>query len=184
MRNHRLTLTLAATAAGLALFVTGCSGSSDSGGSKDSSSSENSAASGGSGSSGGSGGSGGSDSAAFDKAQKLRTCLRGKGIDVPDLKPGEDPHSATLAQPEGTSAAKWSKALKDCGSTMAGGGSGGAADQQDALDQQVKIAECVRGKGFDMPDPKPGSGGANPGFRIPKGADPDKFLKALNECAA
>ncbi|MGA6155799.1 hypothetical protein ACPEIC_20860 [Stenotrophomonas sp. NPDC087984] len=178
MRNHRLTLTLAATAAGLALFMTGCSGSSDSSGSKDSASSENSAAS------GGSGGSGGSDSAAFDKAQKLRTCLRGKGIDVPDLKPGEDPHSATLAQPEGTSAAKWSKALKDCGSTMAGDGSGGAADQQDALDQQVKIAECVRGKGFDMPDPKPGSGGANPGFRIPKGADPDKFLKALNECAA
>ncbi|GAA1711291.1 hypothetical protein [Streptomyces yatensis] len=180
MRNHRLTLPLAATAAGLALFVTGCSGSSDSGGSKDASSSGNSAASGGSGDSGGSG----SDSAAFDKAQKLRTCLRGKGIDVPDLKPGEDPHSATLAQPEGTSADKWSTALKDCGSGMAGGGSGGAADQQESLDQQVKIAQCVRSKGFDMPDPKPGRDGANGGFRIPKGADPDKFLKALNECAA
>ncbi|MGW5441671.1 hypothetical protein [Streptomyces asiaticus] len=177
MRNHRLTLPLAATAAGLALFMTGCSGSSDSGGSKGSSSSESSTASGGSGSSD-------SDSAAFDEAQKLRTCLRGKGIDVPDLKPGEDPRSATLGQPEGTSADKWSKALKDCGSHMAGGGSGGAADQQDALDQQVKIAECMRGKGFDMPDPKPGPNGANSGFRIPKGADPDKFLKALNECAA
>ncbi|WP_262704925.1 MULTISPECIES: hypothetical protein [Streptomyces] len=177
MRNHRLTLTLAATVAGLALSVTGCSGSSDSGESKDSASSENSTASGGSGGSG-------SDSAAFDKAQKLRACLRDKGIDVPDLKPGEDPHSATLGQPEGTSADKWSKGLKDCGSNMAGGGSGGAADQQDSLDQQVKIAECVRGKGFDMPDPKPGANGANGGFRIPKGADPDKFLKALNECAA
>ncbi|MBO3679503.1 hypothetical protein [Streptomyces sp. NEAU-YJ-81] len=182
MRNHRLTLTLAATAAGLALFVTGCSGSSDSGGSKDSASSENSAASGGSGDSGGSGSD--SDSAAFDKAQKLRTCLRDKGIDVPDLKPGEDPRSATLGQPEGVSADKWSKALEDCGSGMAGGGSGGAADQQGSLDQQVKIAECVRGKGFDMPDPKPGPDGGNTGFRIPKGADPDKFLKALNECAA
>ncbi|MBU3867721.1 hypothetical protein KN815_27775 [Streptomyces sp. 4503] len=177
MRNHRLTLTLAATAAGLALSLTGCSGSSDSGGSKDSASSEDSAASGGSGGSGGSS----SDSAAFDKAQKLRTCLRDKGIDVPDLKPGQDPHSTTLAQPRDISADKWSKALKDCGSSMAGGS---AADQQEALDQQVKIAECVRGKGFDMPDPKPGPNGSNSAFRVPKGADPDKFLKALNECAA
>lgn len=172
MKNHRLTLALATAVAGLALFTTGCSGSDDGGGSRKES--------------GGSGGTGGSDSGdATDKAQKLRACLRDKGMDVPDLEPGANPYAQALVAPEGASPEKWQKALEDCGSgTGPGGGGGGGEDARQDQDQQVRIAECVRGKGFDMPDPKAGPDGSSSGFKIPEGADPEKFMKALNECAA
>ncbi|MCX5384225.1 hypothetical protein [Streptomyces sp. NBC_00083] len=170
MRNHRLTLALASGMAGLALFASGCSGSSGGGAGKD-------AGAGGNGSDAGADGS-----AAADKAQALRGCLRKQGMDVPDLKPGENPNAQLLSQPQGTSTDKWNKALTACGSGVPGGDGAGAPDpgQQD---QQVKIAQCLRGKGFDMPDPKVESGHSS-GFKIPEGADPDTFMKALNECAA
>ncbi|MFE9403499.1 hypothetical protein ACFYNY_17160 [Streptomyces sp. NPDC006530] len=170
MRNHRLTLALASGMAGLALFGSGCSGASDGGSGMGSSSADS-----------GSGGSG-SDSAGADKAQALRGCLRKQGLDVPDLKPGENPNAQVLSPPQGTSTDKWNQALNACGSGVEGGGGAGAGapGQQD---QQVKIAQCLRGKGFDMPDPKV-EGGHSSGFKIPEGADRDKFMRALNECAA
>ncbi|MFD7341662.1 hypothetical protein ACFV98_37680 [Streptomyces violascens] len=171
MRNHRFTLVLASGMAGLALVASGCSGSSGGGSGKDSGASD-------SGSDNGSGG----DSSAADKAQALRGCLRKQGMDVPDLKPGENPYAQSLSQPPGTSAEKWNKALNACGSGVEGGGGTGARDPKQQ-DQQVKIAQCLRGKGFDMPDPK-AEGGHSSGFRIPDGVDKDKFMKALNECAA
>ncbi|WP_438295587.1 hypothetical protein [Streptomyces sp. HUAS TT7] len=167
MRNHRFTLVLASGMAGLALFASGCSGSSGGGPGKDSGASGN--------------GSGG-DASAADKAQALRGCLRKQGMDVPDLKPGENPYAQSLSQPPGTSAEKWNKALNACGSGVEGGGGTGAPDPKQQ-DQQVKIAQCLRGKGFDMPDPKV-EGGRSSGFRIPDGVDKDTFMKALNECAA
>ncbi|WP_175411761.1 hypothetical protein [Streptomyces sp. TRM64462] len=172
LRNHKIALALMSALTGVALFATGCSQSSDSPGPSESTS--------------GSGGSDGSgpDTAAFDKAQALRTCLRDKGMDVPDLQPGENPYSTMLAPPQGTDPAKWTQALEDCGSGAGGSGGGGDAGGQQALDQQVKIAECLRGKGFDMPDPKAGPDGSRNAWQVPQGADPDKFLTALNECAA
>lgn len=166
MRNHRLALALATGLAGLTLLTAGCS--SDGSGAKESPSSF---------------GGSGTDTAAMDKAQALRKCLRDQGMDVPDLEAGTNPYAQPLTQPGGVSPEKWNKALTDCGSGPEAGGSG-SAEQRQNLDQQVKIAECVRGKGFDMPDPKPGAQGSSSGFKIPEGADPDKFLAALNECAA
>ncbi|MGW1867310.1 hypothetical protein ACWCPS_17300 [Streptomyces mauvecolor] len=171
MRNHRFTLVLASGMAGLALLASGCSGSSGGEPGKDSGASGN-----------GSGDGSGGDSSAADKAQALRGCLRKQGMDVPDLKPGENPYAQSLSQPPGTSAEKWNKALNACGSGVEGGGGTGAPDPKQQ-DQQVKIAQCLRGKGFDMPDPKV-EGGHSSGFRIPDGVDRDKFMKALNECAA
>ncbi|MFF3975850.1 hypothetical protein [Streptomyces sp. NPDC001828] len=171
MRNHRLTLVLASGMAGLALFATGCSGSSGGDSGKESGASGN-----------GSGQGSGGDSAAADKAQALRGCLRKQGMDVPDLKPGENPNAQVLSPPQGTSADKWNQALNACGSGVQGGGGSGAPDPKQQ-DQAVKIAQCLRGKGFDMPDPKV-EGNHSSGFKIPEGADQDKFMKALNECAA
>ncbi|MFF0449982.1 hypothetical protein ACFYT4_26860 [Streptomyces sp. NPDC004609] len=175
MRNRKLTVAVASGIAGLALFVSGCSGSSDAG--EDSSPSGDSVAPG--------GGSGGDSSAAdvVDKDQKLRKCLRDKGIKIADLPPGTDPRAQTLSAPEGTSPEKWQKALEACGTSPQGGSGDGASDQQQS-DQQLKIIQCLRGKGFTMPDPKPAQGGTTEAFRIPQGADPDKFMTALNECAA
>lgn len=184
MRTHRTTLTLASALAAVTLLATGCS-SSDGDGGKDEESSDSAGGTGDPGGSDGSGGSG-SDTDAFDQAQKLRACLRDKGMDVPDLKPGEHPNASVLGQPKGTSAEKWSKALEDCGSGTGPGGSGGGGEsgEQQGMDAQVKIAKCLRDQGFDMPDPKPGPDGSHSGWKVPGGADPDKFMKALNECAA
>ncbi|MFD4370642.1 hypothetical protein [Streptomyces sp. NPDC058486] len=176
LRNQKIALALMSALTGVTLFATGCSQSSDSPRPEESATSASDA-------SGGSGGSG-SDTAGFDKAQALRKCLRDKGVDVPDLQPGENPYATMLTPPEGTDPAKWSKALEDCGSGTSGTGGGGGAGDQQAMDQQVKIAECLRGKGFDMPDPKAGPNGSSSGYKIPDGADPDKFITALNECAA
>ncbi|GAA2938369.1 hypothetical protein GCM10010446_24650 [Streptomyces enissocaesilis] len=169
MKKHEIALALMSALTGVALFTTGCSQSSGNPGPNESTS--------------GSGGSG-SDTAAFDKAQALRTCLRDKGMDVPDLQPGENPYATMLAPPQGTDPAKWSKALEDCGSGTGGSGGGGDAGGRQSTDQQVEIAECLRGKGFDMPDPKAGPNGSSSGYKVPGGADPDKFMTALNECAA
>ncbi|MEO3974963.1 hypothetical protein [Streptomyces sp. CAU 1734] len=173
MRNRKLAVAVASGIAGLALFVSGCSGSS--GGGEDSSRSGESAAPG--------GGSGGDDSAAdlADKDQERRKCLREKGIRIADLPPGTDPRAQLLAPPEGTPPEKWQKALEACGTSMQGGD--GASDQEQT-DQQLKIIQCLRGKGFTMPDPKPAKGGMTEPFRVPQGADPDQFMTALNECAA
>lgn len=172
MRTHKMTLAVASALVGVALLATGCSQSSESGGTGSDASS----------SAGGPGGSG-SDTAAFDEAQELRKCLRGKGMDVPDLEAGDDPRSSVLSAPEGTPPEKWSKALEDCGSGTGSGGDGGADDQQQ-MDEQVKIAECLRDEGFDMPDPEAGPEGSHSGWTVPEGADQDEFMKALNECAA
>ncbi|MFE0421175.1 hypothetical protein [Streptomyces sp. NPDC058953] len=175
MRNRKLAVAVASGIAGLALLVSGCSGSSDGGG--DSSQSGDPVAQG--------GGSGGDDSAAdyVDRDQKRRKCLRDKGIEIADLPPGTDPRAQLLAPPEGSPPEKWQKALEACGSLSQGGSGDGASDQQQS-DQQLKIIQCLRGKGFTLPDPKPAKGGMTEPFRVPQGADPDKFMTALNECAA
>ncbi|PZT71163.1 hypothetical protein DN402_02760 [Streptomyces sp. SW4] len=143
MRDHRFALALATGLAGLALLTTGCS--SDDGGVKESAGNSD----------GGSGGSGGSgtDAEAMDKAQALRKCLREQGLDVPDLEPGANPYAQPLTQPDGVSAEKWNKALTDCGSGSAAGG--GGAEQQQNIDQQVRIAECVRARASTCPIPSP-----------------------------
>ncbi|WP_051865477.1 hypothetical protein [Streptosporangium roseum] len=173
MRNHRLPLVLASGLAALAMLATGCAQSSGSDrGVKETVASGDS----------GTGDSAAIDSAAVDKAQARRSCLRSKGMDVPDPKPGANPNAELLMPPADASPEKWQKALNEC----SGAGSGGQSDPsgQQSLDQQVKIAECVRTKGFDMPDPEPGSAGMTGQFMIPQGADREKFMKALNECAA
>ncbi|MEU9185795.1 hypothetical protein AB0D14_14815 [Streptomyces sp. NPDC048484] len=173
MTTNRLTLLLAAGLTGLALLTTGCSSADDT---KESNSSADS----------GSGGAGGgSEAEAADSLQKLRTCLREeKDMDVPDLKPGADPASQTLSQPDGVTSEAWQKAMKECGAGVPGGEGGSDSASQQNQDQQVRIAECMRGKGFEMPDPKGAAGPGVPAFKIPDGADPDKFGKALDQCAA
>lgn len=112
-----------------------------------------------------------------DQAQLLRSCLREQGIDVPDAAPGQDPRAQVLTVPEGVTPEKWAQAQRACTSA---GGERSAGPRSD--DNQAAIARCLREKGFDVPDPEPASG-AQPAGKIPAGADPEKFIAALNECA-
>ncbi|GAA2599753.1 hypothetical protein SMC26_19870 [Actinomadura fulvescens] len=57
------------------------------------------------------------------------------------------------------------------------GGSGGAP----SMDQQLKLARCMRGQGVNMPDPKPGQ--ESQALSIDgQGASPQKIEKAMKTC--
>jgi hypothetical protein len=112
-----------------------------------------------------------------DQAQRLRSCLREQGIDVPDASPGQDARAQVLTVPEGVTPEKWAQAQRACASAGSEQGAGQGTD-----DDQTAIARCMRGKGFDVPDPEPVSG-VQPAGKVPAGADPEKFIAALNECA-
>lgn len=70
--------------------------------------------------------------------------------------------------------------LAGCGSdeTPDAGGPG-TGDEQSAMsfeDWQLKYAECMRGKGVNIPDPSGGS------MQLDDGGDPDALVAATEEC--
>ena len=79
---------------------------------------------------------------------ELAGCLRGKGLDVKDPKPGQGIQESS---PEIVAAA--SKCMAELGDppTVAVSKSGEAARRKVALEQ----AACLRGKGYDVKDPSP-----------------------------
>lgn len=82
-----------------------------------------------------------------DRQAKALDCLREKGAEVTDPKPGSLP----AIQPGELSQEQLRKAMKDCG---AGGGKGGGGVSAQAKDQMLKYAACMREKDFDVPDPE------------------------------
>ncbi|MFC5720768.1 hypothetical protein ACFP1Z_11390 [Streptomyces gamaensis] len=151
-------------AAGLALFVTGCTwGDGDS--AKDSgkdTSAQGSDASG--------------EGKKADDAYKQRQCLREQGLKVSEPKPGENDKAMAI---EGGDKETMEKAFKKCG--------GGAADRkmtQADKDKALKFAQCMRKNGFDMPDPKFDGGSVQQkAMEIPEGAAKEKFDKANKVCS-
>lgn len=151
----------------LALFASACSSSSPDKGT-DSSSPVTGSDSGGDG--------GGKVS---DDALKLTQCLREQGIDIPDPKPGQDPRGLTLGKD--VDPAQFQKAMAACGRDTSSGSGAGDSDQK-AQDAAVKMAQCMRGKGYDMPDPKLVDGNM-PANKIPDGVDKDTYMKDANDCS-
>ncbi|MFI0449542.1 hypothetical protein [Actinomadura sp. 6N118] len=69
------------------------------------------------------------------------------------------------------------------GSSASGSAPGGktGSNRAPSMDQQLKLAKCMREHGVDMPDPKPGE--ASQGIAIGgNGASPEKIEKALKSC--
>ncbi|PRA81337.1 hypothetical protein [Microbacterium sp. MYb66] len=76
---------------------------------------------------------------------KLAECIRGKGFDVADPKPGEgfdsdDPEEITAA----------GECMQELGDPP-----GGASRKTDAehLEDMIKTVDCLRGKGYEVNDP-------------------------------
>ncbi|NUS12732.1 MAG: hypothetical protein HOY69_15255 [Streptomyces sp.] len=71
------------------------------------------------------------------------------------------------------------------GSAQSGSGASGAASAAAGQDRGVKFAQCMRGEGIDMPDPKDGSGAQGLAGVLDKamqGPDKQKVQDAVGAC--
>jgi hypothetical protein len=143
----RSPLTVAAVASALALVACG-GGSNDNGGS-------------------GSGTSGADK--AFDGALKFAKCMRDHGLDFPDpVRSSTGGHTNIRIGPGPGKGGRFNRddpkmkaAQKACEKFLVAGG-GAAPDpaaQAKARDAFVQYARCMRSKGINIPDPRPGAGG-------------------------
>lgn len=134
-----------------------------------------------------------------DAMLEYAECMRDNGVDMPDPEfeggggvvmrrgsPG-DPDDGGLMGPGN---AEWEAAQEECGPIMDDVGPMGdppsAEEQAEMQDQLVAMAECMRGKGYDMPDPEVSSDGGV-GIRVGSGAggdemDGEQFNEDQQEC--
>ncbi len=126
-------------------------------------------------------GQGGSADAA-DARLAFARCMRENGVDIPDPNTGGS--GSTFTEMPDVNDETFKKAEAACAKHMGGmglGGPGGETDSE-AKDRMVKLAQCMRSRGFDFPDPQTaGSSGAKgrPDFDI----DDPQYKKAERECA-
>ncbi|MFC9651847.1 MULTISPECIES: hypothetical protein [unclassified Streptomyces] len=154
MQTKKIQMATVCAISVLALFLTGCSGGSDS---KDSS------------------GGGAGQSTSDDKRAKANDCLRKKGARVTDPKDGQ----GGQIDPGSMSEDEFAQAMKDC---EVGGGQADAGMEQEMKDKMLAYAECMRKEGLDFPDPEFEGGRAKVG-QIPEG-DKAAFAAADKVCAA
>ncbi|WCE02437.1 hypothetical protein PGH47_42580 (plasmid) [Streptomyces sp. HUAS 31] len=113
---------------------------------------------------------------ASDSREKSNDCLREKGAEV---KSGQTGGPGQILPGE-MSAKEFQQALKDC--KVGGGKSGGGMSQQ-AKEQMLAFAECMRKEGFDVPDPKFANGAAQiPRMEVPDSRK-DEYQAASDACA-
>ena len=126
-------------------------------------------------------------------------CMRDNGVDMPDpefedsggvIMRGGSPGGPDDGGLMGPGNAEWEAAQEKCGPIMEEVGPMGdppsPEEQAEMQDQLVAMAECMRGKGYDMPDPEiTGDGGV--GISVGGGADGmemdgEKFNEDQQEC--
>jgi hypothetical protein len=100
-------------------------------------------------------------------------CMRAQGIDMPD--PSADGSSQAMSM-SGTDASAIIAAQKKCqeklGPPPALSSKEKAADSAAAMEALIKVAQCYRASGVDVPDPKPGEG-----LKVPSDAPSDVVAK-------
>lgn len=88
-----------------------------------------------------------------DAQLQFAQCMRQNGVNVPDPDPGQP-----FAVPAGADPAKVRAAQQKCQSILQAGGLGTGSNDPTAQDAMVKLAQCMRAHGVNVPDPKPGQG--------------------------
>jgi hypothetical protein len=112
-------------------------------------------------SAGDSGGEG--ESAAQDATLEFAQCMRDQGIeDFPDPEVGEN-GEMQLSTPEGGDRAGFEAAEEECRPILdearSQGEQASPEERAERHDQALALAECMREKGWDMPDPEVDEGG-------------------------
>jgi len=133
-------------------------------------------------------GDGLTDTAATEEAiSEYTECLRGQGVEIEDPVVDADGNVTFGGPPAGVSNQQFYPSVHDaeevCGPAPGGadpGGNHGGASQAELEDAFLELAECMRGEGFDMPDPDLSGGGPPFGDDI----DPNDpaFQEAFDEC--
>lgn len=116
-------------------------------------------------------------------------CMREHGIDMPDPVPSDDgtPGRGFIKIEKGPDGElddeKFRAADAACRKHLEGvnAGAPGGADPAEFQDRLVKLARCMREKGFDMPDPKFEGGRAE--FAIRADEEDPKFREARQACS-
>ena len=128
---------------------------------------------------------------AQDGALKFAECMRENGVDMPDPEVGENggiriqvPEERGRVKPDNNP--KVDAAHEKCEQHLQSGLNELSTEQRAELrDAGVKYAECMRGKGIDMPDPS-AEGGMQFRFRAgePGAVNPEspKFREAHEAC--
>jgi hypothetical protein len=106
---------------------------------------------------------GGEDSAAEDATLEYAQCMRDQGIeDFPDPEIGEN-GEMQLATPEGGDIEEFEAADDECKPILDEAQSRGSRlspeEQAERQDQALAMAQCMRERGWDMPDPEIDEGG-------------------------
>jgi hypothetical protein len=137
-------------------------------------------------------GDGGGEMSEEDAALEYAQCMRDHGIDMPDPQVNEE-GEATMELPgvEGMSTEAIQAAEEECRPLLDQARSEGDRPSPEELaerqDQAVALAECMRGKGWDMPDPQIEEGGGiaieNPeGLGGPGDPEFDRFQEDMEAC--
>jgi len=116
-----------------------------------------------------------------DVQRKWAQCMREHGIDVPDPDPVEGKFLEFPTPKKGTAEEeRFAEAEEACKEWDPG--SLGGKPHPERVEQQRKVAQCMRDRGFDVPDPDPSSG-APP---LPKRdvLRQQGFQQAMAECTA
>ena len=149
---------------------------------------------------GGGGGATGPDSQQFqDAALAYAQCMRDHGIDVPDPVFTDDGGGVTQRIPEGedVDSEEFKAAEDECRAAMEDALPEpeplSPEEQAERQDQLLEMAQCMRDKGYDMPDPEIDSSGRvkigrNAGPNDPSTgngppADEEQFQQDMQECS-
>ena len=123
-------------------------------------------------------GEGGNSRAGADEAQlKFAQCMREHGVDVPDPKPGAGGFGIQINSSDPRENQNFQDAQDACGDILQKAiPEGDRPDPAEMRDKLHKLTECLRDKGYDVPEPQVFGPGDAPPDNPPA---PDKNLQDL-----
>jgi hypothetical protein len=153
----------------------------------------------------GGGGGGRPDSSEFeDAALEFAQCMRDHGIDMPDpqidsdggrtrVQIGGGPGQSPELGPDGQPSEEFQAAQEACQPILEEAAPEmqlTPEEQAEMQDRLVEMAECMRERGHDMPDPQVGEGGMvtigggpGQGGPVPGSPEEDEFMADMEECS-
>jgi hypothetical protein len=127
---------------------------------------------------------------AEDAALDYAKCMRDHGVDVPDPKPGQGGFGIQIRSSDPQENAKFQDAQDACGDILQKAiPEGDRPDPAEMRDKLHQMTECLRNKGYDVPEPQVFGPGDSPPDNPPAPSkelqdlmgDPD-FQQAQEDC--
>jgi len=110
-------------------------------------------------------------------------CMRERGFDVPDPKPGLAGARSLLIDDDQRTKPGYRQAAEECRRHLEGL-SAQISDEQRAQIEEARLefARCMRDEGFDVPDPRPGQGPDGQGGLGDLDLDDPRVAAAMDKC--